>query len=95
MNRTPQAVKTVQETFFCEEGEGKTKVLSKEETKRMLERKTCNFERIDLVQNSPSTKYKIINAAAKCEHRLRMGRREIIHLELFIINVIFLLNNSK
>lgn len=48
---------------------------------------------IDSIPNE--CKYKIINAAAKCEHRLRMGRREIIHLELFIINVIFLLNNSK
>ena len=34
MNRTSLAVEKVQETFLCEKGEGKIKVLSKEETKR-------------------------------------------------------------
>ena len=64
MNITPLAVEKVQETFLCEKGEDEIRVLSKEETKRVLERKTCNFDRNDLVQNfdSPSTKCKIINA---------------------------------
>ena len=63
MNITPLAVEKVQETFLCEKIEDEIKILSKEETKRVLERKTCNLDRNDLVQNfdSPPTKCKIIN----------------------------------
>ena len=39
------------ETYLCDRGEGKIKVLSKEETKRLLKGKRSNFNRIDLQYN--------------------------------------------
>ena len=58
MNRAPWAIEKVQETVLCERGQRKIKVLSEEETKKVLEEESCNFNKIDLVYNlvSPSTK---------------------------------------
>ena len=60
-NKAPWAIDSVQETFLREKGEGKIKVLTPEETKEILETKSCNFPRIDIVYNldSPSTRCKI------------------------------------
>jgi replication factor C subunit 3/5 len=45
-----------------------------------------------------SVKYEIIEEAAKFEHNLIRGRREIIHLEAFImsvLNILYVANNNK
>ena len=57
------AIEKVQETFLFKRGEGKINVLSKEETKRVLEEESCNFNRINLVHNLDicSTKYEVIH----------------------------------
>ena len=61
-NKAPWAIDSVQETFLREKGEGKIKVLSPEETEEILETKSCNFPRIDIVYNldSPSTRARLI-----------------------------------
>ena len=63
MNKAPWAIEKLQETFLCEREEGKIKFLRKEETKRVLERKSCTLSRIDLVYNfdSHSTKCRVIH----------------------------------
>lgn len=44
--------------------------------------------------NNPIKQYKIIQSASKYEHRLIMGRREITHLEGFVIDIMTILIDS-
>ena len=59
IKKAPSETEKVQETYLCERVEEKIKVLSKEEIWRVLEKESCNLNRIDLVYNidSFSTKW--------------------------------------
>jgi replication factor C subunit 3/5 len=50
------------------------------------------LEKLDNFNNSKEKALKIINYASNYEYRLSKGRRDIIHIEAFIINVINTLN---
>ena len=49
MNRAPWAIEKVPETFLREKRKGKIKVLSKKDTKKVLEVTTCNSNRFDFL----------------------------------------------
>ena len=61
MNRTHWAIEKVQ---VRKKGKVKINVLSKKQTKRVLQEKSCNFNRIDLVNNLHSPFIKFMTSLA-------------------------------